>query len=81
MGGNLTVLNLLSNAVVPETATAPNPVSISDGPRRRSRMLLADDNTLWIGMTKCIDGVRANNPSASQRKRLPDHGEHHQRTR
>jgi len=23
-------------------------------------MLLADDNTLWIGMTKCINGTRAN---------------------
>jgi hypothetical protein len=26
-----------------------------------SRMLLADDNTLWIGMTKCTNGERANN--------------------
>ncbi len=36
------------------------PVSISDGaPGAVSRMLLGDDNTLWIGMTKCINGVRA----------------------
>ena len=24
-------------------------------------MILADDNTLWIGMTKCTNGERANN--------------------
>ncbi len=59
-GGNLTVLNLSSNTVVPSTAAVPNPVSISDGaPGARSRMLLADDNTLWIGMSKCNNGVRA----------------------
>ncbi len=50
--GNLTVLNLASN-------TAGNPVSISDGaPGAVSRMLLGDDNTLWIGMTKCNNGER-----------------------
>ena len=26
-------------------------------------MLLADDNTLWIGMTQCTNGERAHNPS------------------
>jgi len=58
--GNLTVLNLTNNTVVPSTSTSPNPVSISDGaPGAISRMLLADDNTLWIGMTKCTNGVRA----------------------
>jgi hypothetical protein len=37
-------------------------VSISDGaPGAMSRMILADDNTLWIGMTKCTDGERASN--------------------
>lgn len=57
--GNLTVLNLLSNSVVPATPTVPNPASISDGvPGGVSRMLLADDNTLWIAMTKCTNGVR-----------------------
>ena len=58
--GNLTVLNLANNTVVPSTTASPNPVSISDGaPGAISRMLLADDNTLWIGMTKCTNGVRA----------------------
>ena len=58
--GNLTVLNLASNTVVPSTTASPNPVSISDGaPGAISRMLLADNNTLWIGMTKCTNGVRA----------------------
>ncbi len=51
--GKLTVVNLLTN-------TASGAVSISDGaPGAVSRMLLADDNTLWIGMTKCTNGVRA----------------------
>ena len=50
--GNLTVLNLANNS-------AGSPVSISDGtPGGVSRMLRADDNTLWIGMTKCNNGER-----------------------
>jgi hypothetical protein len=50
--GNLTVVNLSNN-------TASSPISISDGtPGGPSRMLLADDNTLWIGMTKCNNGER-----------------------
>ncbi len=50
-GGFLTVVNLQNNKVVPATSAVPNPVSISDGlPGAISRMLLADDNTLWIGM-------------------------------
>ncbi len=50
--GNLTVMNLLNN-------TAGIPTPISDGfPGGVSRMLLADDNTLWIGMTKCNNGER-----------------------
>jgi len=61
-GGYLTVVNLATNSVVPSTSSAPNPVSISDGtPGGMSRMLLADDNTLWIGMTQCTNGERANN--------------------
>jgi hypothetical protein len=61
-GGYLTVVNLLTNSVVPTTVATPNPVSISDGaPGAVSRMLLADDNTLWIGMTQCNNGERANN--------------------
>ncbi len=55
--GNLTVVNLAGTAS--STATASNPVSISDGAAGApSRMLLADDNTLWIGMTKCTNGER-----------------------
>ena len=61
-GGYLTVVNLLTRTVAPSTGSAPNPVSISDGtPGAMSRMLLADDNTLWIGMTQCTNGERANN--------------------
>jgi hypothetical protein len=55
--GNLTVVNLARTAS--STATAGSPVSISDGaPGAPSRMILADDNTLWIGMTKCSSGER-----------------------
>lgn len=51
--GNLTIVNLSSY-------TAGNPISISDGePGATSRMLEADDNTLWIAMSKCNLGVRA----------------------
>ncbi len=50
--GNLTVINLNSNAV---TSTA----SISDGIAGGiSRMTLGDDDTLWIAMTKCTNGER-----------------------
>ena len=59
-GGYLTVVNLSTNAVVTPTGAVPNPVSISDGtPGGTSRMILADDNTLWIGMTGCNTGERA----------------------
>jgi hypothetical protein len=52
--GQLTVVNLTTNK-------ASSPVAISDGlPGGPSRMLEADNNTLWIGMTKCNNGVRAN---------------------
>ena len=63
-GGYLTVVNLSTN-----TVSIPA-VSISDGSpggansalgAPPSRMLLADDNTLWIGMTGCTNGERANN--------------------
>jgi hypothetical protein len=54
-GGNLTTVNLSTNKI-----SLPA-VSISDGaPGAPSRMILADDNTLWIGMTRCINGLRAN---------------------
>ena len=62
-GGQLTTVNLVDNSVVPSTTNSPNPVSISDGvPGGVSRMLLADDSTLWIGMTQCNNGERVNNP-------------------
>jgi hypothetical protein len=55
--GNLTVVNLAGTAS--STASASSPVLISDGaPGAPSRLLLADDNTLWIGMTKCTNGER-----------------------
>jgi len=61
-GGHLTVVNLQNNALVPSTGTVPNPVAISDGtPGGVSRMLEADDNTLWIGMKDCSNGYRAGN--------------------
>jgi hypothetical protein len=56
--GNLTVVTLPAGSATAMTAAAP--ISISDGaPGAVSRMILADDNTLWIGMTKCINGVRS----------------------
>lgn len=55
--GNLTVVNLAATGS--STLSASGPISISDGaPGARSRMLLADDSTLWIGMTKCNNGER-----------------------
>ena len=48
--GYLTLLN--------QTTYVPgNPVSISDG--THTRMLFADNNTLWIGSTQCASGERA----------------------
>ena len=50
--GNLTVVNLTNKA-------AGSPVSISDGqPGAMSRIIEADDDTLWIGMQKCTNGER-----------------------
>jgi hypothetical protein len=56
--GNLTSIDL-------STGAASAPVSISDGsPGAVSRMIEADNNTLWVGMTKCNNGVRANSGQA-----------------
>jgi len=50
--GKLTVVNLANN-------TASGAIGISDGaPGAPSRISLADDDTLWIGMTKCNNGER-----------------------
>ena len=48
--GNLSLLNLT-------TYTVGTPISISDG--THTRILLADDGTLWIGSQQCANGVRA----------------------
>ncbi|HEY4357668.1 MAG TPA: hypothetical protein VGN16_18085 [Acidobacteriaceae bacterium] len=48
--GYLTAVNLSTYAV-------SNPISISDG--THSKMLFADDNTLWVGAQKCASGERA----------------------
>ena len=48
--GRLTTLNLMT--LVPGT-----PVAISDG--NHSKLLFADDNTLWIGSQYCATGERA----------------------
>jgi hypothetical protein len=54
-GGHLTVVNLANDS-------AAAPVSISDGtPGTQSRMIEADDSTLWIGMIQCTEGERYNN--------------------
>jgi hypothetical protein len=59
-GGHLTVVNLPSGSST--AITASNPISISDGaPGALSRMVEADDTTLWIGMSKCTNGERYNN--------------------
>ena len=48
--GNLTMVPLA-------TMVPGNPISISDG--AHSKMLFADDNTLWIGSQYCANGQRA----------------------
>ncbi len=48
--GNLTLVPL--NTYVPST-----PVSISDG--THTRLLFADNNTLWVGSSQCATGERA----------------------
>jgi len=58
-GGHLTTVTL-PTSTTPASASAP--VSVSDGiPGGPSRIIEADDNTLWIAMTKCNNGERANN--------------------
>lgn len=55
--GNLTIVNLSGTGS--STVSGSSPISISDGAAGAvSRMVLADDNTLWIGMTKCTSGER-----------------------
>jgi len=59
-GGYLTRVNLSTNALVASTSSSANPVSVSDGtPGTASRLIMADDNTLWIAMQGCDVGERA----------------------
>jgi hypothetical protein len=63
--GKLTTVTLPTGSTT--AMTAASPISISDGMPSgngggaTSRMVLADDNTLWISMTKCNQGERYNN--------------------
>jgi hypothetical protein len=52
--GNLSIINLASNTVTGQ-------YSISDG--NHSKMLFADNNTLWIGSQYCATGERAHQAS------------------
>ena len=47
--GYLTTMNLATNAI-------SNPISISDG--YHSKLLFADDNTMWIAAQQCANGER-----------------------
>jgi hypothetical protein len=50
--GNLTLVDLTNN-------TAGSAISVSDSaPGQRTRMILADDNTLWLGGIRCTEGER-----------------------
>ena len=50
--GNLTPINLTNN-------TAGAAISVSDSaPGQRTRMILADNNTLWLGGIRCTEGER-----------------------
>ena len=52
-GGNLSIANLTNNTVTKTTA-------ITDGqPGQLTKIVEADDDTLWIGMTGCTNGVRS----------------------
>ena len=52
-GGNLSIVNLTNNTVAKTTA-------ITDGqPGQLTKIVEADDNTLWIGMKGCTNGVRS----------------------
>jgi len=54
--GNLSTINLAASATSPSTAVTGK-YSISDG--THTKMLFADDNTLWIGSQQCANGERA----------------------
>ena len=51
-GGHLTLVNLTNN-------TASSPIAVSDSsPGQPTKMILADDNTLWLGGVRCTEGER-----------------------
>jgi hypothetical protein len=58
--GNLSTINLAAVATNPSTAVTAQ-YSISDG--NHTKMLFADDNTLWIGSQFCATGERAHQAS------------------
>jgi hypothetical protein len=58
--GNLSTINLATVATSPSTAVTGQ-YSISDG--THTKMLFADDNTLWIGSQFCATGERAHQAS------------------
>jgi hypothetical protein len=58
--GNLTTINLATAATSPATAVTGK-YSISDG--THTKLLFADDNTLWIGSQYCSTGEREHQAS------------------
>jgi hypothetical protein len=58
--GNLSTINLAAVATSPSTAVTAQ-YSISDG--NHTKMLFADNNTLWIGSQFCATGERAHQAS------------------
>jgi hypothetical protein len=58
--GNLSTINLATVATNPSAAVTGQ-YSISDG--NHTKMLFADDNTLWIGSQACATGERAHQAS------------------
>jgi hypothetical protein len=58
--GNLSTINLATVATSPSTAVTAQ-YSISDG--NHTKMLFADNNTLWIGSQFCATGERAHQAS------------------
>jgi hypothetical protein len=62
--GNLSLLSLPGSAITPTPTpwTITNTYSISDG--THTKMLLADNGTLWIGSQQCANGQREANYAA-----------------
>jgi hypothetical protein len=58
--GNLSTINISAATTTPATAVTGK-YSISDG--NHTKMLFADDNTLWIGSQYCATGERAHQSS------------------